>query len=373
MRLLDRYLLRELLIPFAYCLGGFLIFWMSSDVFTELSNFQRLRLEAGDVVEYYGLKSAEFLVMVLPMGFLLGLLYTLTNLARHHELTAMRAAGLGLGRIALPYLGLGLLLSLGSFALNELWVPQCLETAEQVLLRRLAGRDDPKQRHLVPNLGFTLSTAAGERKWLIEAYHLYTHEMTRPHLVWRLPDGSVRELLAERGAWVDGMWVFTNAVRYAYLPGGDTQTQEELSALPLPDLTETPAQIRSEIRVNKIKSPRAFRKAQLSIREIIDYQRLHPPGGDMETRLNTLLHGRMAAPWTCLVVVAIALPFGAATGRRNVYVGVASSIVTCFAYFVLVQLAQALGAGGGVPPWLAAWLPNILFASGGIAMMRAVR
>ena len=32
MRLLDRYLLRELLVPLGYCLGGFLIFWISFDL-----------------------------------------------------------------------------------------------------------------------------------------------------------------------------------------------------------------------------------------------------------------------------------------------------------------------------------------------------
>lgn len=41
MRILDRYLLRELLIPFGYCLGGFWIFWMAFDLFAEMSEFQR--------------------------------------------------------------------------------------------------------------------------------------------------------------------------------------------------------------------------------------------------------------------------------------------------------------------------------------------
>ncbi len=49
--------------------------------------------------------------------------------------------------------------------------------------------------------------------------------------------------------------------------------------------------------------------------------------------LNTQLHGRLAAPWTCLVVVFIAIPFGSLSGRRNVLVGVASSILICFVFF----------------------------------------
>jgi len=81
----------------------------------------------------------------------------------------------------------------------------------------------------------------------------------------------------------------------------------------------------------------------------------------------------LAAPWTCLVVVLIALPFGAASGRRNVFVGVASSILICFIYFVLQQLGLALGSGGYAPPWLAAWFPNLAFGLVGLGLTAALR
>ena len=111
-----------------------------------------------------------------------------------------------------------------------------------------------------------------------------------------------------------------------------------------------------------------MRKIQLSVREILEYQRLHPGDNSKANVLNTKLHGRLAAPWTCLVVVLIALPFGVATGRRNVAVGVASSIVICFVYFVLLQLALALGSRGLVIPWVAAWTPNVFFSTVGIVL-----
>ncbi len=74
-----------------------------------------------------------------------------------------------------------------------------------------------------------------------------------------------------------------------------------------------------------------------------------------------------------IVVVLIALPFGAASGRRNIFVGVASSILICFAYFVLLEISLAMGAAGKVPPWLAGWLPNIFFSVAGIWLTARVR
>ena len=83
--------------------------------------------------------------------------------------------------------------------------------------------------------------------------------------------------------------------------------------------------------------------------------------------LETQFHARLAQPWTCLVVALVALPFGASTNsRRNVLVGVASSIFIVFVYFILLRLGLALGTGGYIPPWLAAWVPNAFFAALGL-------
>src|SRR5215471_2320115 len=124
MRLLDRYLLRELLVPLGYCLGGFSLLWVVSDLITELNGLQEKKLQVTDIVRYYVVKMPEFLVLVLPMALLLALLYTLTNHARHNEITAIRAAGIGLWRLCLPYFGVGLLASIVVFGLNEFFVPE---------------------------------------------------------------------------------------------------------------------------------------------------------------------------------------------------------------------------------------------------------
>src|SRR3989442_9050740 len=154
MRLLDRYLLRELLVPLGYCLGGFLVFWIAFDLFGNLGVFQTNRLRGPDVAEYYLFKAPEFLVVVLPIALLLALLYTLTNHARHHEITAIRSAGLSLWRVCLPYLAVGLLASLALFALNELLVPDSDDAADQVLARRINRPAGAPARNQVAKLGF---------------------------------------------------------------------------------------------------------------------------------------------------------------------------------------------------------------------------
>jgi len=89
--------------------------------------------------------------------------------------------------------------------------------------------------------------------------------------------------------------------------------------------------------------------------------------------LLTKFYGRLAAPWTCLVVVLIAIPFGAPSGRRNLFYGVAGSIFIAFTFFVLQKVCPALGMTGFLPAWLAAWLPNFIFAAAGIVLTQRTR
>src|SRR5258706_12331923 len=187
MRLLDRYLLRELLVPLGYCLSGFLLLWVTSDLIAELSGLQEKRLQAADIAQYYLVTAPEFLVLVLPMALLLALLYSLTNHARHHELIAIRAAGVSLWRLCLPYLAVGFTFTILHFAMNELWVPNSVEAAERILNRRTMKQTSPEQRNLVRNLGFR--NERDDRTWHIGTYHLKTHEMENAIVEWKLPDG----------------------------------------------------------------------------------------------------------------------------------------------------------------------------------------
>ena len=373
MRLLDRYLLRELLVPFGYCLSGFLVFWISTDLISELDELRKHQLHFNDIVAYYVVRIPEMIVFGVPIALLLALLYALTTHSRHQELTAIRAAGVSIWRLAVPYFGVGLLLSLALLALNELAVPQSTEAAEKILNRyEPEPTNAPASRWL---RGFGFTNTRQRRKWLTQAYNTVTHEMYRPHVEWTLDTGTAWEINAERAFFRDGCWNFTN-VQERIFPAikGAFPTINQTNLLAMAEFDETPEAIESEIKISKlIGTGTLSKKAQLSTREILDYLRLHTEKDQNTARLKTRLHERLASPWRALIVVFIALPFGVASGRRNVYVGVASSILICFGYYVLAQFTIVFGASGSVWPALAAWMPNLFFAILGFVLIFRVR
>lgn len=482
MRLLDRYLVRELLAPLVACLACFFIFWVGFDVLGRLDDFQKEKLHLGDVLQYYWISTPELLLTVLPVGLLLALLYSLTNLSRHQEVTAMRAAGVSLWRLALPYLFLGVFFSGGLYWLNDELLPDAPDRAQRIRRRYTAATNETVwvQRLNFPN------PAAG-RFWNISAFHLVTSEMRVPSFREALPLDAFRVVTATSGRWLDGEWrlegtrefisrtakdpdpatkgaiyvrtpeFLTTPAELATWPGRETvisnqlwrvqlnraltngqvwtvgmfcptngelrdlsvrlplgvgaqrvvgalsgfwtngywrfETARELlyrsgndsNPMPVPvagphpfldlkELSEDPDLIRSEAKISNLSLGRAMRRPQLSVREILRYQQLHPQiRPDLAALLETQLHARLATPWTCLVVVLIAVPFGAATGRRNIFYGVAGSIGIAFGYFVLQRVGYALAQNGQVPAWLGAWLPNIVFGLLGSILISRVR
>jgi lipopolysaccharide export system permease protein len=364
-RLLDRYLLRELLVPLTFCLVGFLIFWISFDLFSELGKFQDYKLRGSDVALYYLVKIPEFLVIVLPIGLLLALLYTLTTHARHHEITAIRAAGVSLWRLSMPYLMVGVAASVVLFIVNEFWSPRSADLAERILRRRV----EEKLKYTAPRYSKLLFINQRDNRYWALDYDAVKQEMRDVHVDWRFPDGSTRIFTAARGVRTNGLWFFFDVKQQTEILGNIFPTNRIITnAMAMPEFArETPELIKSEMSMRERLSHIQTDKAEVPLREIINYLRLHPhPEKKDAARIYTKMHGRIAAPWACLVVALIALPFGAASGRRNVFVGVASGIFICFAYFIFLQLGIAFGTGGYLPPWLAAWLPNLLF--GGTAL-----
>ena len=273
MRLLDRYLLREFLIPFGYCLCGFMILWIAFDLFSELHYMIAVRhLLTGDIVEYYIFKTPEFFIFVLPVSLLLALLYTLTNHARNNEITAIRAAGVSLWRLCLPYIGIGFVASIGLFATNEFLAPRCADIADQIRMRRIQTRNVVELGARV-KLGFTSSREGqGERKWEVPVYNTKTYEMVSPVVIWTSTNGASFLLSAERAVWTNDEWVFLGKVNLHEEP--TLWSPVKTNRLAMPEFSETPRQIQSEIDINQRWNPdlHNFRQADIPLWELINYQ-----------------------------------------------------------------------------------------------------
>jgi len=374
MRLLDRYLTKELLIPLSYCLVGFLIFWIAFDWLGTAEDFQDANMGFGDVLTYYWIKIPEFLSTILPVTLLLAMLYALTHLARYNELIAMRAAGVSWFRLCAPYFAVGISMSLLLFFINETWGTKSANASEALMQKHREGSTNSLDYAWHDQAIF--QNVRDGREWIAKRYNTETSEMRGVYVSDKSSDLPQYHIEAKSAVWTNSMWVFyeVNEIYVAPTNEDDGTINKPSKILEKPEYTETPEQFKSELKIAMLSSVKMAKQAQLSLSEISNYYALHPDiPKEMRPKLATQYHGRIAWPWTCLVVVLIAIPFGAPSGRRNVFAGVAMSIFFCFTYFVLMRLGLALGTRGTFPPWLAAWFPNVIFGGTSLWFIRKIR
>ena len=111
MSILDRYVLKKFLVPFTYCFLGFVGIWFIFDLADNLQDFIQGQATFEVLLGYYASQVPEIIVIALPLGTLLALLYALSAMSRANEIISMLGAGRSVVRILIPLMLVGLVLS----------------------------------------------------------------------------------------------------------------------------------------------------------------------------------------------------------------------------------------------------------------------
>lgn len=364
MKLLDKYLLRTLLVPLGYCFAAFNLLYIVLDLFGSLDNFVEAGTPVRRIAQYYAYLLPSAFFIIFPISLLLAILYALSSLTKTNELVAMRACGISLIRLTLPIIVIGLVVSVLVAIVNETMAPYCVYWTEKFLkAEKHKGSVDVFVAHM---LGFVNMPAA--RDWMIGEFDTRTFRMKDISLTQRHPDGTSEKIQAARGEWLDGRWWFFEVVRQSYDREGNPMGRVRFVPMEeMVSVTEKPADFLNEVK-DPLENPEF-----VSAREIKHFMRTHSLAPTAQARLLVNLHQRLAMPWTSLVVVFFGIPLGALSGRRGAFIGVLSAIFTFFVFFAMVQFCSALGKKETLDPFVAAWLPNAVFFIAGCVLLYRMR
>lgn len=124
MRLLSRYLLRELAAPFLFALAALTSILLLNQIAKRLPDLVGKGLSAGVVVEVLVLSLPFIIALTLPMAVLVAVLYAFSHLAADSELTAMRAGGISVGQMLRPVFFAGLSVAVFNFLFIDQVLPR---------------------------------------------------------------------------------------------------------------------------------------------------------------------------------------------------------------------------------------------------------
>ena len=358
MSILDRYVLKKFLVPFTYCFLGFVGIWFIFDLADNLQDFIQGQATFEVLLGYYASQVPEIIVIALPLGTLLALLYSLSAMSRANEIISMLGAGRSVVRILVPLMLVGLVLAGVNAYFNYESAPQATGMKKTVVGDIKRGRK--KERAIS---GHLFKNREDHRVWFASRLSLEKGTMEDLQIVQQDSDGHIRQQWYASHASFDpdtSTWILKNARHSKMEPNGDISKTEMLDRMTIEGFSETPWRVASS-RMNA---------DYLSVPELRDY--LNYNSDFPETRLapyRTHLYYRWALPTVCFLVVFVAAPCGIVYSRRGVLGGVALAITLFFGLVLASSLFIALGKGGRIPPFVAAWGPMIAFFATGIYLL----
>lgn len=352
MRLIDRYITKEFFGPFLFGVGAFVVILVGIVLSPQMLRLLvRDQYPASIVLRIFLYRLPALFVLTFPMATIFGSLMALANLSSHGEVIAMRAGSVSLGRIAVPVLCLGLLISLSNLAINEVLVPWSNDAAYELTM------DYSKKARAMEHLTFQLPTQ-GEPERIVYAKKFDPkRKLLEGLIIIEMRDGNPWEVLkAESAEWAGNVW-HLRSVEHRQTSTDGSQRLERV-ALMTYDVGKSPDEI-----ANREKDPSDMSLAEL--RTEVDKRRRD---GVRELEVLKVLQAiqmHWALPWASLGFAFIGVPLGLRPARATTGIGLGLSLVIVFAYYIIYNTLSLVGQQGTLPPWVVAWLPNgILFGAG---------
>ncbi len=355
--LLDYYVLREFVGYVLLALASFLVLILAFTFFELLGNIIRTHASLALVGRYLFYLIPDLLYLAIPLAVLIGVLLVCGLMSKANEITALKACGIGIHRLLYPLLMLAILLAAGQFVLQETILPNANQL-QNSLRARLKGQAAETFRR------------PGQR-WLFgQGRHLYFFHYYDPTLhtfahldvySFTTPKFQLQRMISARGAYWDPRlkgWVLEDGWVRDFT-GTRVNLYQAFQVASFRSLRETPAYFSTE-------APQA---AQMNFLELRRYIARLARGGYDVNGLRVELNRKLAFPLITLIMVLLAFPFALAVGRRGAVGGIALAFAVAMGYWISAGLLQALGNLDQLPPVVAAWAPDLLFAAAGVLLL----
>ncbi|MBS1706372.1 MAG: LptF/LptG family permease [Armatimonadetes bacterium] len=356
-RKLDRYILREMIVPFLIGTLAVVLMFQANLLIALFKSLNLANVPTLAILKLIALKTPYFLNMTLPVGIALASSLAISRLARESELTAMRSAGMPIRRVIRPVLFAGVVISLLNYWVVEFVMPRSEFSARKLAneINMLALAPDVRANVVlsIKNYSATIGLVTRSKNG-----DLMLNDIL---LVERRARGELVLITSDSGSYRQGNWSIERPY-FRYMNGNSLLAVESkekplqlIEPISVPDLFQQPSN--DEMRVKELL-------------KVIDQRRkMKQDTRQQEVTLQT----RFSVPAACLVFSLVGPVFAFGLRRSGPFVGVLLSLIMVLLYYnAFVISTEIVGRLGWAPPWVAAWLPDIVFfVFGLIALWRS--
>lgn len=375
--IIDRYMLRQFVQVLVICFLSLIGLYIVIDAFGHLDHFvdyaEKHGSLLGTLVGFYSYRAIAFFDRTSGVLTLIAVMFTVTWIQRHHEMTALLAAGIPRMRVLRPVLVAAVGVSLVAAANRELIMPSIREHLATDSKNLGGEREALMQSRFDSQTGILIG---GERIVPSE------YKIMQPNFV--LTRGALDQFGKQLSA-LEARFVPATATRPGgYLLSGVTSPKVLLKQ-PSLLLGGEPVVI-TPVGNDWLRADQIFVVSDVSFEFLAaganwrDFaatsemiRELRSPSTDLGNDVRVAIHTRLVQPFLDTTLLMLGLPFVVTRTNRNPFLilGLCLAVVTVFMLVVLGS--QSLGSSGWLAPALAAWLPLMLFAPVAAALYEALR
>lgn len=359
MRILDKYVITELLGPFFFGICAFSSVFVGSSTLLRIAQYVTT-YGAGfsSVVKLFIYSLPSIIVLTFPMSMLLATLLAFGRMSSSSEITAMKSSGISFYRLTAPVYIIAIIVSIFAIGFNEYVVPKANEAYTKVVEYEIKGNTAPKsQEHIVIK---DMQGGNIERLTYARRYEEASATMTGVSIQEFDKDKLVRMQNAEKALWNNaGYWIMYNGSVHDLSEEGNVQRTLRFTQQVLP-INKKPQEISREQKKPDEMTMKELRKQiRIMKSQFVDVK-----------KMEVEYYQRITIPFASLVFALIGTPLGLQPHRNSSSIGFGISIIVIFIYYAIMTILSALGQGGSLAPVVAAWLPNIIGIIVGLYLIR---
>ena len=354
MTVIHKYLAKELLKYFCIVLAAVVGVYLAIEFFGRIDNFLDAKLPISRALAFLALRTPFIVAQITPVGVLLAVLIVFGIMVNNNEIVALKSGGVSIFYLFKPILVMGLIFSSLLFFFSEVAVPITTGRANKIW------RSEVKKESAV--------TSREKNIWIKGNRSISHITYFRPSsetifgVTLNYFDESfrlIKRIDAQEGVYRGGEWCLLNVVEQDLVK--DERSYKVACRAKYP--------VKLEFAPEDLK--RVVKKCEeMSYGELFSYiQEVEEEGYDA-TGYRVDLNAKIAFPLVCVVMSIVGTSLALWRKKKE---GFASSVVygigLAFLYWTIYSLCLSLGYGGILPPVVAAWLTNVIFACLGTLML----
>jgi LPS export ABC transporter permease LptG/LPS export ABC transporter permease LptF len=359
MRILDRYIIREILLPFAIALVVLTFVLIIPFIIEQAEQLIQKNVAWPTILRAVWTLVPATVGLTIPMALLVAILMAFGRLSGDREIVVFMACGVSPSRLLKPVFSLGVVAAAATLWIMIEAIPNANQTYREIIARVVADRAEGQVQARVFFEDFPNTV-------------LYVREVP------------------QTGGWKNVLAVDTrNAAQpiVSVARSGRMVVDREKRTIEM--VLEDGAK-----HTTKSADPTLYEIAQFSQAIIgLDPESVFPRQGparglreltitQLEERIAELrarqqpvhnevieVHTKFSVPVACLVFAVLAVGLGVSNRKDGKLASFVLGIAVIFTYYVIMFGAHAMAKGGLVPAWSARWIPNILLGAAGLALL----